>query len=406
MDSEDAKSYTKRKLKVYAYRKSRRLIRKRDKRASTGGNDSMAMTMMRNSDTDSSDSESREKSREERKEKNKDWRKRRELSRWESCGLEPPQEEEPEEDNDRTTARQYEKQLVRLLTCSKCRICLTSDIWECEDGHPTCEHCFDRDNIGREIVKEDINGSEVVKEDTLSKNDSLTSIATMTSIATIASIRESLVEMAQGNITPASWEKYRLEDIDFFLGTLEVRKDAIGCYGDYNNQFKSIFYNPDLEDLDLTKNGEGLDDDDDAFERNSRVEAYLTRLRELGSLASLKTSLIDIAEVNEEDLSPAWAKFRLEEIDFFLNTLDIKKDAISYYGDYNNKYKSIFTTRNIDDDDEEDEYDATDGSSDENQEEISERKYDKITKCNVCQKFIYKRNLQLERIGKIFFQLN
>ena len=39
--------------------------------------------------------------------------------------------------------------------------------------------------------------------------------------------------------------------------------------------------------------------------------------------------------------SPTWAKFRLEELSFFLDNL-LEKQTIDYYGDYHQQFQSIF----------------------------------------------------------------
>jgi len=110
-------------------------------------------------------------------------------------------------------------------------------------------------------------------------------------------------------------------------------------------------------------------------------------------------------EASEEEMDPTWAKYQLEEIDFFLNTLNIRKDAITFFGDYNNDFKSIFVAdhfhfldddlpMNESEDDSEDDDDSQDG-----------KRNQRITKCKICQQFIYKRNFQVEKLAKIFFQV-
>merc|ERR1719369_1919093 len=108
--------------------------------------------------------------------------------------------------------------------------------------------------------------------DSLKKGLSSSSVATMSSIETIASLRESLAEIASGSCDAKSWEKYKINEIDFFLDTLEVRKDAIDFYTDYNNSFKSIFYNPDIEGLSLHDNSnDDLINNEYKDERSERV---------------------------------------------------------------------------------------------------------------------------------------
>jgi predicted RNA-binding protein with EMAP domain len=232
---------------------------------------------------------------------------------------------------------------------------------------------------------------------------SIDTIATLSSIDTIASLRESLADIAEGEEDAKSWMKYRMNEIDFFLNTLEVRKDAINCYMDYNNEFKSIFYNPDIEGLSL--NGDSnveLDNNNYKDEKSETVLKYIERLRKQGPLESLKETLANVVEATEEDIDPSWAKFQLEELDFFLNTLNIRKDAIPYYGDYNNDFKSIFLVPNFLDGDSPMQESEDDTEEDDEGVQTKPR----ITKCTVCQQFIYKRNFQVEKLSKIFFQLD
>ena len=243
--------------------------------------------------------------------------------------------------------------------------------------------------------------------DTLKRTNSGSSVATVSSIETILSLRESLAEIAEGAGTDGSrsWDQYLVNEIDFFLDTLEVRKDAIDFYKDYNNAFKSIFYNPDIEGLSLdddysSKTKGGLDDNSYKDEKTDRVRAYIQRLKDQGSLASLREALVDVIETEDDEIDPSWAKFRLEEIDFFLNTLNIRKDAISYYGDYHNEFQSIFQHFGEDTTESNKEDDLLEERSETGAEEIGKKK---ITRCRVCNQFILHRNVAVENLAKLFF---
>ena len=257
--------------------------------------------------------------------------------------------------------------------------------------------------MGRDVGNQGGNTS-ILELDSLKRTSSGSSVATVSSIETILSLRESLAEIAVGQ--SKSWDQYRFNEIDFFLDTLEVRKDAIDFYKDYNNAFKSIFYNPDIEGLSLDDVGgegrEGLEDNTYRDEKTDRVKTYIQRLRDQGSLSSLREALVDIIQTDEDDIDPSWATFRLEEIDFFLNTLNIRKDAICYYGDYHNEFKSIFEhfggeTEVGDDDSNGD--DLMEKLSQDEDEETSH----KITRCQICSQFILYRNIAVENIAEIFF---
>jgi len=229
-------------------------------------------------------------------------------------------------------------------------------------------------------------------------------VATLSSIETIASLRESLAEIASGSCDVKSWEKYKVNEIDFFLDTLEVRKDAIDFYTDYNNAFKSIFYNPDIEGLSLHDNSnDDLINNEYKDERSERVLKYMDRLKNQGALMALKETLTDIIDKEDEEIDPSWAKFRLEEIDFFLNTLNIRKDAITYYGDYHNGFRSIFEQFH-DDDEKTSNNEEIESNNEDNEEDSDENVRKRITKCPVCKKFIISRNNIVENVAKLFFK--
>ena len=99
----------------------------------------------------------------------------------------------------------------------------------------------------------------------------------LTTVVSIASVREQLSGIAEGS-NEAQWKKYLTNEIDFFLGTLEVRKDAIKHYNDYNNEFKSIFYNPDLEGLSLNEVNTDLEDGEYKDEKTDRVKEQVKYL--------------------------------------------------------------------------------------------------------------------------------
>ena len=307
-----------------------------------------------------------------------------------------------------------------------------NEAWECLEGHATCDECFDKENIGRDTSsqsmdenEDDLEGGDVITAlkniskkssnlstrsrsslDTLKRSGSNTSVGTVASIETIISLRESLADIAEGDeeAETKSFQRYLINEIDFFLDTLEVRKEAITFYNDYNNANKSIFYNPDLEGISLDGDNNqdiGLGNNAYVDEKSERVRKYIERLNDQGGLASLRETIVDVMETNDADMDPSWAKFRLEEVDFFLNTLNIRKNAIGYYRDYHNGFKSIFDYVQDEEDcniDEKPEASIMDKSS-----EKSESGDERITKCKICNNYILRRNILVEKLARIFF---
>ena len=245
------------------------------------------------------------------------------------------------------------------------------------------------------------------------RDTSLASVNTAASVVTVAGLREELATLAEEDeeeFEHKSFSKYRIDEIDFFLDTIEVRGDVIACYADYNNEGKSIFYDPDIEAL--QKENEGKEDkkasEEDFLykdEKSSVKHAFMERLEKEGAIASLRRTLVDIMETAEEDTSPTWAKYKLDELDFFLGGTDIRKDAIGYYPDYNNEFKSIFASGCGGSDDESgiDSVSSSDNTSSSGSSDGSGGP--RVTRCAKCKEFIYKRNLQVERVARIFFDV-
>ena len=309
---------------------------------------------------------------------------------------------------------------------------LVNEAWECLEGHATCGDCFDKENIGRDTSDQSMDEDEDVLEggdvitalkkisrknskfssrsrsslDTLKRSSSNTSVGTVGSIDTIISLRESLADIAEGDeeVETKSFQRYLINEIDFFLDTLEVRGDAITFYNDYNNANKSIFYNPDLEGISLDgDNNQNMGTGNNAYvdEKTERVRKYIERLNDQGGLASLRETIVDVMETNDADMDPSWAKFRLEEVDFFLNTLNIRKDAIGYYKDYHNGFKSIFDYV-PDEDNSNDRDEKSEGGMDNSSDE-SESDVERITRCKICNNYILRRNILVEKLARIFF---
>lgn len=430
LEGEKGEFTSHRKLKCFAYRMARRLLRKGNRKIRSGHGDSgmMEMQMMFAGDSDTEDEDTKAERSKVRMETNRDWRKKREMAKWESCGLEPPPSPTTERETNRLAARDLEKQLCKLLLCTNCGKQLQPQAWQCAQGHMTCGLCFDREHLGRDLEDEeetDPGEGDEEKRSVVaalrrslsstasmrSKNASMASLDTITSIVTVAGIREELATLVEDDeeeeFDHKSFSKYRVDEIDFFLDTLEIRGDAISCYADYNNQGRTIFYDPDIEALQLEQGeqeGKKVEPESDLYrdERSSRVMIYMDRLRNKGSIASLRETLIDIVQTPAEDTGPSWAKYRLEELDFFLDTLDIRKDAITYYGDYRNNFKSIFRTFK---DSKDSVFDASSQGTSTDEDTEDEMKDGVITRCIVCKEFILRRNVQVERVAEVFFDV-
>ena len=350
------------------------------------------------------------------------------VHRWESCGLEPPASPRTAREQHRLAARELEKKLFHALVCSTCQAQLVPEAWQCRQGHFTCGLCFDRKNIGRD-AEESEEEEEEERRDVVgalrrslssmlslnSRNTRDTSLASMTTVASVISVaglREELATLAEEDeeeFEHKSFSKYRIDEIDFFLDTIEVRGDVIACYADYNNEGKSIFYDPDIEALQRENEGKPVEkktsEEDFLYkdEKSSVKLAFMERLEKEGAIASLRRTLVDIVETVEADTNPTWAKYKLDELDFFLGGTDIRKDAIGYYPDYNNDFKSIFV--NGLGSEAESGIEGSDSSLASSEETDEEGGGPRVTRCAICNEFIYKRNLQVEVVAKVFFDV-
>ena len=81
----------------------------------------VAVALMAQAEPCEEDEDKKKEERIERIDKNKEWRKRKEMERWESCGLDPPPDLKIEKEKNRKIARKFEKQLCSELICSNCR---------------------------------------------------------------------------------------------------------------------------------------------------------------------------------------------------------------------------------------------------------------------------------------------
>ena len=115
--------------------------------------------------------------------------------------------------------------------------------------------------------------------------------------------------------------------------------------------------------------------------------------------ATLEVTLKKVDET-EEDLT-SW-KEKVErnkrEIDFFENTLDVRKNAIESYSDYKIPFESCSQSEDEEDDDSEDDTDTLYDSSDDDDDESVYQ----VSSCPECGDRNIRRNAKLERIAELF----
>lgn len=369
----------------------------------------MEMQMVFANTSDSEDEDTKASRMAAREDKNREWRRERELGRWRSCGLEPPPSPTSAREEHRLAARGLEKELYHLLLCTACGAQLLPQAWQCGQGHLTCSLCFDEENIGRDPQREREEEEEREGRRRLlaALQRSLSSLlspegSSSSSPGTGSSTAGSSSSSSNGPSEKEEQEEQEDEEQQEEQEGTSVRKDAIDFYSDYNNEGKTIFYDPDIEALKL-ENGsaEAKKVESDLYrdEKSEAKLAYMERLRHQGSLDTLRETLVDVVQTAAQEGSPSWAKFRLEELTFFLDNL-LEKQTVDYYGDYHQQFQSIFEQVDMSDWWVEGGSAATASVTSEEEEDAP-----RVTRCRVCNEFIEKRNLQVERVAQIFFEV-
>merc|ERR1719384_3018916 len=182
-----------------------------------------------------------------------------------------------------------------------------------------------------------------------------------------------------------SYVRPALDNIDFFANTLDIRKDAIRPYENYNPQ----------EEGEVMSNLGGSYEDE--IEETEFYNKYLHEScpppiqSSAAPDSSLRPVTLDLAQEEETDTGEqkSWRQqfeMNKREVDFFSNTLDIRKDAIACYQDYK---KEAFSKGSITEEEEE-----SDDSDSEEEDEENRMSSQQLT-----------RNLHAERIVKLFNEM-
>ena len=186
---------------------------------------------------------------------------------------------------------------------------------------------------------------------------------------------------------------------------MNIRKDAITPYEDYNAleaettidlSFKSAGSSSDISEEGENHNNKYLHEECPPPYASSLME------EEFLKPATLEVTLHKVDETVDD---PASWKQKAErdkrQIDFFENTLDVRKNAIESYSDYKKiPLKSNSESDSDADEDEEDddsEHDTVCDSSDEDDESVGQ-----VSSCPECGDRNIRRNAKLERIAQIF----
>jgi len=396
-----ANTYNKHAIKIWKKNKGKRLVRKLDKLQYKKHDNSAATAYVVIGGGGDEDKERKEKeqSKEEsetRAEKNKLWRDRREREKF---GI-------PDESKIRVNKDLRNEKLRAELVCQNCSGELLSEIWQCQAGHTICEHCFDK-----ETFEERKNHSLIERYS--ASNSSISSQNNMFSTRSRNAKTDLLLSENSSILEICSYVRPKLEKLDFFENTLNIRKDAIQAYSDYNADLEGS--EDGIESLKFGAKKDVVENDKE-FYNKYLAEECLPPYAASVECENLKP--VTLSEIMEEEERQARehkeSNWRLSfdknkrEIDFFANTLEIRKNAIETYTDYSKLLGDTMfeqkQERSFDDsDNNEDDNDSSTECETDTDTDTSE---DSTTAdCPVCNEPIIERNIQAEKISKLFYSM-
>ena len=205
-----------------------------------------------------------------------------------------------------------------------------------------------------------------------------------------------------------------IDSIDFFANTLNIRKNAIEPYENYNP-----YEEEDEISINLGENNNEVVEvisaminkilshiflkDKNFYNKFLNEECPPPYKSSLSSEDNLKpVTLAEILDTEEhEDTQTSWREhfeMNKKEIDFNENTLDIRKNAIETYIDY--KMESFQTDADVEEEASSSDTVTNNSDSDEDEETI-----ELVSVCPKCGNSKLTRNLKIERIIKLYDQM-
>ena len=196
----------------------------------------MAMSMMRHGGDQDEELERIREEQEERREKNRIWRENRERERRRMRGdVSEDEDEEEEEEVKSEVCPVYEVRY--LFTCSSCESGLTGRIWQCSLGHPVCKNCVDEIWLKDDSVSSQDGNGSVSFMDERSLDDSLKGlIERMSENELINFLDQTSDSSSHVTFSGPTMSERNIPEIDWFLNTLDIKKDYIKPYFDYHSE--------------------------------------------------------------------------------------------------------------------------------------------------------------------------
>ena len=276
---------------------------------------------------------------------------------------------------------------------------LLQEIWECFNGHPVCGKCFDKDMFEER---------NLIDAEKFSSIYSLLSIDKDLACESFKMSLESKQSEKLSCLEAGSYIRPTFDKLDFFENTLNIRKDAIQAYSDYNADLNNGEEGEDITSLNFNKSSEDCDNETVFYNRFLEEECPPPYEASDDEALLKPVTLADMMKKEEakaKDSTESNWKLAFEqkkrEIDFFANTLDIRKNAIESYNDYSKLLEEE------DSDDIENESDCSE-VSEEDSSTVCEEESDEdrgLLECPECGSAIIKRNHQAEKISKLFFRM-
>ena len=293
----------------------------------------MAMTMGRGGEDESDDEERIRDEKEERREKNRIWRENREKERRRMTG--ETSEDEKEED-DLNSVSSHISQVQSFLTCSSCQDGLSGRIWQCGLGHPVCKDCVDESWLEHDSNSSQTGSRTISSMDgrSTTSDDSLKGFIEQMSENELKNFLDSTSD-SSSHVTfsgPTLAER-NIPEIDWFLNTLDIKKDAIKPYHDYHNEEQE-------EENESTEDDSDNDTDTTTGEREDNlipkdeVEMLKFEATRKARLATFDESESGEDSVNASVLSFSKPRAVIQPIDWFEGTIEVKKDIIQPYFNY------------------------------------------------------------------------
>lgn len=388
-------SYTKHQQKIWKKNKCKRLVRKiakmTAKRHSNAGAGLVLMSGGKDEEEEEAERERLTEECENRAAKNKLWRESRERER---LGI-------PEKSKKKVDKNRRNEKLGSEMICKNCSDDLLTEIWQCRNGHPVCENCVDKESL-EEMANQSFSGKFSTTNYSVAARSDELSRRSVFDIKSEATLSEKLSCLEVG-----SYVRPELDSIDFFDNTLKIRKDAIQAYSDYNAYL--------IEDKDRPESmiiGDKLDNDDNEtvfYNKFLKEECPPPYAASVGGDCLKPVTLVEMMDEEErkakEVVQSNWKlafEGKKRELDFFANTLEIRKDAIETYKDYSKLIEENIQ-KEVSEDTEEDDSDSDTEYEDDTDTETSVGSC--IVDCPVCSEPIVERNLQAEKISKLFFSM-